>query len=63
MNVAMTPAKNCDYCGHSRAAHTDGVKCALCDCVSRPRELVQESFSFRKSIENGKRLSRWIRTK
>jgi len=39
--------KKCEICGHSRAAHTDGVKCALCDCISRPRELVQESFGFR----------------
>src|ERR1051326_5684969 len=37
-------AKTCRLCGHSRAAHTDGVKCALCACVSRPRELVQEAL-------------------
>jgi hypothetical protein len=46
----MATAKNCDICGHSRAAHTDGVKCALCDCVSRPRELVQESLAFRTPL-------------
>src|ERR1051326_1597972 len=40
-------AKTCRLCGHSRAAHTDGVKCALCACVSRTRELVQESLPFK----------------
>src|SRR5437763_11035103 len=24
----------CDVCGHSRAAHVDGVHCALCRCNS-----------------------------
>jgi len=46
----MASAKTCEFCGHSRAAHTDGVKCALCNCVSRPRELVQETFAFRTSL-------------
>lgn len=40
----------CPYCGHSKAAHAGGTKCALCNCVSRPRELVQESLAFRSSI-------------
>jgi hypothetical protein len=46
----MASAKTCEFCGHSRAAHTDGIKCALCNCVSRPRELVQETFAFRTPL-------------
>jgi hypothetical protein len=42
--------KKCPYCGHSRAAHTDGVQCALCRCRSEERTVVQESFAFRGNV-------------
>lgn len=42
--------RRCDYCGHSRAAHTDGVHCALCRCASERIEFVQAEFGFRNSI-------------
>lgn len=42
--------KKCELCSHSRAAHLDGVKCALCRCTSERRESVQESFAFRSSL-------------
>jgi hypothetical protein len=50
MRVAMESTKRCLYCGHSRAAHTDGVHCALCRCRSERVETVQESFAFRGII-------------
>lgn len=40
----------CKLCGHSRAAHIDGVRCALCGCLPDRREFVQETFSFRNAI-------------
>jgi len=43
-------AKRCEYCTHSRAAHVDGVRCALCGCISERRTFVQESFTFRASL-------------
>lgn len=46
----MESTKRCLYCGHSRAAHTDGVHCALCRCRSERVETVQESFAFRGII-------------
>src|SRR5437867_1230687 len=52
LNV-MIPAKavkRCDFCGHSRAAHTDGVQCALCSCRSEERNFVQQSFAFRDTL-------------
>jgi len=43
--------KRCEYCNHSRAAHVDGVRCALCGCVSEKRSFVQESFTFRATLQ------------
>jgi hypothetical protein len=40
----------CPICSHSRAAHVDGVKCALCRCTSEPREFRQESFAFKTAL-------------
>lgn len=40
----------CKVCGHSRAAHVDGVRCALCGCLPDRREFVQETFAFRNAI-------------
>jgi hypothetical protein len=52
-------AKKCPFCGHSRAAHTDGVHCALCRCRSEATELVQESFAFRRGVtSSGDRIPR-----
>jgi hypothetical protein len=48
--MATESTKKCEHCGHSRAAHTDGVQCALCRCQSQPRTLLQESFAFRDAI-------------
>jgi hypothetical protein len=49
MMMEKTP-KRCELCGHSRAAHIDGVRCALCGCLPARRTFVQDSFSFRDSI-------------
>lgn len=40
----------CKLCGHSRAAHVDGVRCALCGCLPDRRDYVQETFTFRGAI-------------
>jgi hypothetical protein len=48
--MMTSSTKRCEYCGHSRAAHTDGVHCALCRCSSERAELVQETFAFRGAI-------------
>lgn len=40
----------CKLCGHSRAAHVDGVRCALCGCLPERRDYVQENFTFRTAI-------------
>ena len=42
--------RKCEVCGHSRAAHVDGVACALCRCHSERSELVQDSFAFRSAL-------------
>jgi hypothetical protein len=42
--------RKCDVCSHSKAAHVDGVHCALCRCSSESRELVQDSFVFRSAL-------------
>ncbi len=42
--------RKCPFCFHSCAAHVDGVKCALCRCVSEKREFVQQSFAFRSGL-------------
>jgi hypothetical protein len=42
--------RKCDYCGHSRAAHADGVACALCRCRSERREFVQQPLAFRQTL-------------
>jgi len=48
--MEKTP-KRCEYCGHSRAAHIDGMRCALCGCVPGRQTFVQESFGFpRESV-------------
>ena len=50
----MDPMKRCELCGHSRAAHADGVHCALCHCRSERTEVVQQSFAFRGVITPGR---------
>src|SRR5260370_38590013 len=52
--VVMSTTKKCDFCPHSRAAHTDGIHCALCRCRSERRELVQETLAFRGTIPVGR---------
>jgi hypothetical protein len=42
--------KRCDLCGHSRAAHVDGMRCALCGCLPQRQTFVQDSFGFRESL-------------
>src|ERR1044071_125876 len=49
-NVERTQ-KRCEHCGHSRAAHVDGLRCALCGCVPGRRTFVQESFGFRRALQ------------
>jgi hypothetical protein len=43
-------AKKCDICSHSRAAHVDGGRCALCGCTSERRDLVQQTLGFRSTL-------------
>jgi hypothetical protein len=45
-----TAVKRCEFCGHSRAAHVDGVQCALCSCRSERRSFIQQSFAFRSML-------------
>jgi hypothetical protein len=45
-----TRMKNCPHCGHSPAAHLDGVRCALCGCVPARQTFVQEKLAFRSSL-------------
>ena len=42
--------RKCEVCGHSKAAHVDGVRCSLCRCRSERTELVQDSFAFRSAL-------------
>ena len=42
--------KKCDICSHSRAAHLDGIRCALCDCVSQERTFTQQALVFRSAL-------------
>jgi len=42
--------KRCEHCGHSKAAHLDGVRCALCGCVPERQEFVQQALSFRSAL-------------
>lgn len=51
ITIAMKNAsKRCDFCDHSRAAHIDGIRCALCTCISQRREFVQQSLTFRDAL-------------
>lgn len=49
-NYVEAQMKRCQHCGHSKAAHTDGMRCALCGCVPSRQTFVQERFSFRSSL-------------
>jgi hypothetical protein len=42
--------KHCRICGHSKAAHVDGTRCALCGCVPWKQEFVQEALPFRSML-------------
>jgi hypothetical protein len=42
--------KRCEHCGHSRAAHIDGMRCALCGCVPGRQTFVQEKLGFRTTL-------------
>ena len=51
LEVAMAELmRKCDVCSHSKAAHVDGVHCALCRCASERLEMVQDSFVFRSAL-------------
>jgi hypothetical protein len=50
LSMMEKTARRCEHCGHSKAAHVDGVRCALCGCVPARRTFVQDSFSFRDSL-------------
>jgi len=43
-------AQPCRKCGHSRAAHIDGIRCALCGCSPQRDEDIQENLPFRSLI-------------
>ena len=53
INCMNTKTKKCDVCGHTTAAHVDGIKCALCSCTSQRREFVQQNLSFRSTLQTG----------
>jgi hypothetical protein len=53
-NVIVVRVKKCDFCPHSRAAHTDGIHCALCRCRSERRDFVQETLAFRSNLTTGR---------
>jgi hypothetical protein len=42
--------KRCEHCGHSRAAHVDGLRCALCGCVPQRQTFVQDALPFRSGV-------------
>lgn len=42
--------KRCEHCGHSQAAHLDGMRCALCGCVPQRQTFVQDAFAFRGAV-------------
>jgi hypothetical protein len=42
--------KSCPHCGHSKAAHVDGTRCALCGCVPSRQDFVQDAFAFRTAL-------------
>lgn len=42
--------KRCPHCGHSKAAHIDGIRCALCGCLPQRQTFVQDSFAFRSAL-------------
>jgi hypothetical protein len=42
--------KRCEHCGHSRAAHLDGMRCALCGCVPQRQTFVQTSLGFKTTL-------------
>jgi hypothetical protein len=48
------PTKKCDICSHSSAAHVDGVRCALCECTSERREVVQQTLAFRSILPSSR---------
>jgi hypothetical protein len=48
------PTKKCDLCSHSSAAHIDGVRCALCECSSERREVVQQTLAFRSILPSSR---------
>jgi hypothetical protein len=48
--MSAMDTRKCEICGHSRAAHVDGVHCALCRCNSQRTVAVQESLAFRSSL-------------
>jgi hypothetical protein len=42
--------KRCELCGHSRAAHVDETRCALCGCTPQRQTFVQSSLGFRSAL-------------
>ena len=50
MMTKTKAVKRCEFCGHSEAAHIDGVQCALCTCQSVERNFFQQSFAFRDNL-------------
>lgn len=51
MQQAIKPSfKQCKHCGHSRAAHADGMRCALCGCAPQRQTFVQTSLGFKTAL-------------
>src|SRR5437867_7520368 len=57
--MAKAPVvRRCEFCGHSKAAHVDGIQCALCSCRSEERDFVQQSLAFRGTLAVRRQLLR-----
>jgi hypothetical protein len=54
MAVMNRSTKKCDLCSHSSAAHLDGMRCALCECTSERREVVQQTLAFRSILPSSR---------
>jgi hypothetical protein len=46
--------KRCTRCGHSTAAHVDGLRCSLCGCNPAPPPAEQATLPFRSPLALGR---------
>jgi hypothetical protein len=55
--------RNCSRCGHSPAAHLDGIRCALCGCRPEVPQAEQAALPFRSPMAVGRYVTRRPRKK